>query len=144
MPTTLDPRMINPEKLLSINNTIVNTSLTAENTISNFLQTTDLTVTDEVVTNFLTTTITSDYVLNESDKSKIFHVDTTTTPLITISFPDNLTNGYNVGLVNIGTGTVLLSTDGSFNSPGTTNTAQYTSMLIYKTDNEFYGVGTFE
>jgi len=144
MAITLDPRMIDPEKLLSINNTIVNTSLTATNASSTRLTATNLTVTNDVVTNFLITTLTNNYILTEADKSKIFHVNTTTTPLITISLPNSLTNGYNVGLVNIGTGTISLSTNGVLNTPGTSNTAQFTSILLYKTGNQFYGVGTFE
>lgn len=143
MPTTLDPRMINPEKLLTINS-IVNASLTGTNTSSVFLTATNLKVTNDVVTNFLVTVITTDYTLTETDKSKIFHIDTTTTPSITITFANSLGNSYNVGLVNIGAGTVSLSTNGTFNAPGTTNTSQFTSMLIYKTNNQFYGVGTFE
>jgi len=144
MPTTLDPRMINPEKLLSINNTVVNTSLTAINASSTNLTATNIKVTNDVVTNFIVTVLTSNYTLTEADKSKIFHVDTTTTPSITITFSNSLANGYNVGLVNVGSGTVSLSTNGTFNAPGTNNTSQFTSILIYKTGNQFYGVGTFE
>lgn len=144
MPTTLDPRMINPEKLFTINNTIVTSSLTATNTNTNNLLATNIDVTNDVTTNLLITTLVNDYVISDNDKSKIFHIDTTTTPAITISFPDSLPNGFNFGLVNVGTGTVSLSTNGTFNSPGTTNTELYTSMLIYKTGDVFFGVGTFE
>jgi hypothetical protein len=139
---------------LSVSQNIYTTALTSQqintNTfigqdlVTNNIVCTNLTATNDVVTNFIVTTADSSIIFSEDYNSKIIHLDTTTTPEITASFPTSLPNGFNVSLVNAGTGIIYLSSDDVINSAGQFNSIQYTGMLIYKTNNKFFGIGVFE
>lgn len=153
MAKQLDPRMIGTDLPLRVDNVISNTlsaynstlvNVTAENVLVNTLTSTNLVVTNNVTTNFLVSTINTDYTFSDSDNSKIFHFDTTTTPVISALFPGNISNGFNVALVNTGVGAIYLSAGIELNAPGLFNTIQNTGVLIYKHNNNFYGIGVFE
>jgi hypothetical protein len=95
------------------------------------------------VVDFFVDTLNQNTILSVSDNSKAYHCDTSIS--FTVSFPEELPVGFNVSLVNIGTGTLFLSTDSVLNAAGTFNETQYTGVLIYKADNnQFYGIGVFE
>lgn len=157
MPTNLDPVMVDTSKLFLVN-TAKATSLTATNaqitngTISNLVATnatttdtsiTNLTATGNIVTNFFVVTANSSYTFLPSDNSKVYHINTGATQL-TASFPVSLPNGFNVSIINTGTGIINLSSNTAFNATGTLNSVQYSGIFIYKTNNQFYGIGVFE
>lgn len=165
---TLDPRMINPEVTLRITNTqftnttainLRSTALTGTNIGVNSLSATtavvtnltafntsfvNLSVTTPVIANYDITTVTSSKVFTNADNSKVFHFDTTFTNLCAV-FPTNLlSNGFNVGIVNVGTGTIFLSANSTINASGTQNSTPYTGMFLYEIGNTLFGVGAFD
>lgn len=134
--------------------TLTSVSLTSANILATNFNTTSatvntITVLDKAITNFSVTFInTSSYRFTDNDKSNIYHINTTLNPSVTAIFPSNLANGFNAGLINIGTGTIVVSsTQTPFiyaQNNSNINSVQYTGMLIYKVNNELYGVGVFE
>jgi hypothetical protein len=81
----------------------------------------------------ITTTFT------DLDSNKIFHFDTTTQPLSAI-FPDSLSNGFNVAVMNTGTNNLVLSAS-QLNSVGTTIGARYGGAFVYKDNSQLFAVG---
>lgn len=147
---TLDPRMINPDITLRMTNTQF-TNTTATNLRTTILTGTNVTVNSltaatPIIANYDVTTVTSSKTFTNADNSKVFHFNTTSTSLCAIFPTSSLSNGFNVGIVNIGTGTVFLSSDLSpiINAPGTQNSTPYSGMFIYEIGNALYGVGTFD
>lgn len=130
-----------------------------ENLSAANFQTTDL-----VVQSLTATSISSKYNIAEkvvygvktfidSDSSKAFHFDTGVNGPITAIFPSSLLDGFNVTILNTdgsigqgGSDTIQLSSNVSINTinGSLTNSTTNTGMLIYKYDNQFYGVGTFD
>lgn len=116
--------------------------------------TTSLTASD-IKTNYTVTEVVcaSQKVFTNGDSSKAFHFDTGDygSNIIAV-LPSSLTNGFNVTILNIdstkssGSNTVSLSSNVAINTPNDslTNSFTNTGMLIYKYNNEFYGVGTFD
>lgn len=104
--------------------------------------------TGDIVNNFTVTTITqTNYIFTSADNSKVFHFDTTTAPSITATFlTNNITEGFNVGITNTGTGVIILSSNFSpvINAPNTFNSVRHSGMFIYRANNQLYGVGVFE
>lgn len=129
---------------LSATQGIRTNTLTSTNINTTNLIVTNLTATNNVVTNIFVVTADSSITFTDAYNSKIVHLDTTITPVITASFPKSLKDGFNVGLVNVGTGIIRLSSDDTINAFGNYNSIQYTGMLIYKTNNKFFGIGAFE
>jgi len=126
-------------------NNITNTNLTTINLTSQNISVDTLDINSNVVSNFLVQSeITTDYTFSDTDKSKIFHFNTTITPLITAMFPGDLSNGFNVSIINTGIGAINLSAGLPFNAISEFNTTQHTGVLIYKYNNQFYGIGVFE
>jgi len=147
MSTRLNPRMIIRNESLTVSTAIL-TSLQTETINSTDILTQNLTATnaiiDTVITDFTVQNKTTDYTFTEADNSKVFHFDTTTTPSITATFPNTLPNGFNAGIINIGTGTIFVDSDPTLKAFSTENSTQNTGMFIYKTNNEFFGIGVFE
>jgi hypothetical protein len=158
MSNTLDPRMIDKGIPFVVSSAYV-TSLTAQeaiisetnvnnlstdNLISNNSFATNFTATGNVVSNFFILTADNDYTFTEQDNSKIYHFNTTLVPIITATLPSTLPNGFNVGIVNVGSGAIVFSSIPPLNAAGNINTEQYTSVFIYKHNGMFYGVGNFE
>lgn len=170
---TLDPRMIDPNIILKVNTVDIN-SLSATNTkvtnseLANVQSTnidatsleggtlsginligfntvlTNITATNNVVSNFLIQTASNNITFNNGDNSKVYHIDTTTTPIITAVFPETLPNGFNVSLINVGVGVINLSATPPLNAIGTISSKQYTGVFVYKQNNQFYGIGVLE
>jgi hypothetical protein len=157
MPTTLNPRMVNPVPLLRVNQANV-TSLTGTNTFITDLSSdlvrsvqlsgrnltvTNITATDNIITNFKVTTYSTDITLSNSFNSNVAHLNTTGATL-SVLFPSSLPNGFNVGIFNAGTGIIKLSAAQTLNSQGNTNATPYTGVFVYKANNQFFGVGVLE
>jgi hypothetical protein len=73
------------------------------------------------------------------DSNKIFHFDTTSDSL-TANFPNELANGFNVALMNIGTNSLQIVAD-NLNSTGSTIIDQYGGAYVYKQNGNVYAVG---
>lgn len=117
-------------------------------TVTNYLSTSNvqvsaLTVSTPVIANYDVITVTSSRTFTNADNSKVFHFNTTSSSLCAI-FPSTLSNGFNIGIVNVGTGTVVLSSDVTINAPGTQNSTPYSGMFIYEVNNTLFGVGVFD
>jgi hypothetical protein len=97
-------------------------------------------ISDVNVTN-ITTTKTFSY---SADNSKIFNFNTASGSISAI-FPGILPNGFNVGITNIGTNTVYISSTQVNNLCATSNknSTQFSGIYIYKTNNALYGIGKF-
>lgn len=133
----------------TVTDTALANSLTATNAVVTTLSTgnvnsSNLTIYGNVITNISVLSANTDIILDDTYNSKIVHIDTTTTPSVTLSLPNTISNGFNVSIVNAGTGTVTISAPDGFNAPGTTNSTSYTGMFVYKVNNQFFGVGVFE
>jgi hypothetical protein len=92
-------------------------------------------------------------IFSDADSSKAFHFDTGSVGVILAYFPNNLSNGFNVAVLNIdttennGSSTIILSTEsGSLYTPNFSQSNSFTNtgVLIYKHDNKLYGIGTFD
>jgi hypothetical protein len=92
-------------------------------------------------------------VFTNEDSSKAFHFDTGFTGPIEAVFPNDLLNGFNVAILNVdnssdkrGADTITLVADTPINTinGSQTNSITNTGILIYKYNNELYGVGTFD
>ncbi len=118
MPSQLDPRMIDPAKDIVINS---------------------LTVTNYTVLTSSAASIT----FSNGDSGKTYNVNTTLQPAVTALFPGDLSNGFNVSIVNAGSGSIFLSSASPLNASGSENSTPYSGMFIYKTNNELFGVGVF-
>jgi len=169
MPNSLDPRMIDPSKsaVIFTATTVVTPSGTSDlwnaasslvransasweesadilPTVTNFLSTSNVTISSLRVTNYqVSATTSSNIVFADTDTGRAFNLNTTTTPAITAQFPGSLSNGFNVSIVNVGTGSIYLSAGSPLNASGTENNTPYSGMFIYKTGNELFGVGVF-
>ncbi len=142
--TYLDPQMIEqPVDLLNADN-IVTTAMTVSSLSADFIKY-NYTITETVCA--------AQKVFSDSDSSKAFHFDTGGYGgTITAVLSSGLTDGFNITILNIdsarslGSNTVSLSSDVGIITPNysVTNSFTNTGMLIYKHNNEFYGVGTFD
>ena len=80
-----------------------------------------------------------DRIFTDEDNNKVVHIDTTTGSLSAI-FPSDLSNGFNVAIMNTGTNSLVLSA-AQLNSAGTTITTQYGGAFVYKDSNNLFAVG---
>jgi len=158
--TTLNTDQINSNNITNTDNlnsntgsiNILNTSSIANSnliTTNNFIATNNtslvnLTATGNITTNFFVITANNNYTFSDADNSKVIHFDTTTTPEISAIFPNTLSNGFNVGLINAGIGVIYLSGQDVINAPGNINSEIYTGMFIYKVNDDLFGVGNLE
>jgi hypothetical protein len=127
-------------------NNIDNSNLitTTDISIGNNTTLVNLTATGNVVTNFTVLSTDTDYVFSDADKSKVVHFDTTTTTEISAIFPNTLSDGFNVGVINAGIGAIYLSGEDVINAPGSINSEIYTGVFIYKVNGSLFGVGSLE
>jgi hypothetical protein len=117
---------------------------TTDISIGNNTTLVNLTATGNVVTDFTILSTDTDYVFSDADKSKVIHFDTTTTTEISAIFPNTLSDGFNVGLINAGIGVIYLSGEDVINAPGSINSEIYTGVFIYKASGSLFGVGSLE
>jgi hypothetical protein len=75
----------------------------------------------------------------DDDNNKVVHLNTTSCPLCAI-FPNNLSSGFNVAIMNIGTNNLILSA-ADLKSAGTVITTQYGGAFVYKELNDIFAVG---
>jgi hypothetical protein len=75
----------------------------------------------------------------DDDNNKVVHLNTTSCPLCAI-FPNNLSSGFNVAIMNIGTNNLILSA-ADLKSAGTIITTQYGGAFVYKELNDIFAVG---
>jgi hypothetical protein len=131
---------------LIANNITNNSNLITTNLSSNNITVSSLNIINNTTSNFLIQleVVSPDITFSDSDKSKIFHINTTINPLVTAIFPGDLSDGFNVSLINTGIGAINLSAGLPFNAISQFNTVQHTGVLIYKYNNQFYGIGVFE
>ncbi|MCB9813261.1 MAG: hypothetical protein H6772_02530 [Pseudomonadales bacterium] len=73
--------------------------------------------------------VSSTYEVQASDRAKTIEANGT----FTITFPDGLATGFQVVIVNVGSGTITLSAATSLQSAGgaTTITSQYSGAVVY-------------
>lgn len=112
-----------------------------------------ITVKDGTFTGTVTTVFTasvislSSYTFTNNDNSKVFHFDTDTQPSVTALFvKNNISNGFNIGIVNTGLGVINLCSDfiPTLNAPNTFNSVRHSGMFIYRVNDQLYGIGIFE
>ena len=171
----LDPRMIDPTKPLScieintnflsadtvqVNDLLIEGTFTTDFIAASSIDTGALSVSagdisiltsnnatiNTLVTNFTATTLAvSSYTFTDADNSKVFHIDTTTQPEVTAIF-NVVSDGFNIGIINAGTGVIYLSSNftPTILAPNAFNSVQYSGMFIYKINNQLFGVGVFE
>lgn len=99
----------------------------------------------EVISDVNITNITTNKTFSyPADNSKIFNFNTSSGNISAI-FPSNLPNGFNIGITNIGTNTVFISSTQVNNLCATSNKNNtiYSGMYIYKANNSLFGVGRF-
>jgi hypothetical protein len=133
---------------LSVIDTFAGNNSTVTNLTANNSVITNLTAVNAIIDNYnfdLKNITSQSYIFLSSDNSKNFHFNTSVNPITGI-FPNSLPNGFNVSIINIGTGTVFISSQQQpfIKALGTFNETQYSGMLIYKHNNELFGVGVFE
>jgi methyl-accepting chemotaxis protein len=75
----------------------------------------------------------------DDDNNKVVHLNTTSCPLCAI-FPNNLSSGFNVAIMNIGTNNLILSA-ADLKSAGTIIITQYGGAFVYKELNDIFAVG---
>jgi hypothetical protein len=113
-------------------------------TVTNYLSTSNVVISSLRVTNYqVSATTSSNIIFTDTDSGRTFNLNTTTTPAITAQFPGSLSNGFNVSIVNAGTGTIYLSAGSPLNTTGTENSTPFSGIFIYKTNNELFGIGVF-
>jgi hypothetical protein len=116
-------------------------------TVVNYLSTSHVQISSLVVPELKVTTPGSDnIVFTDNDSGKVFHIDTTLNPEVTANFSVTLNDGFNVSLVNTGTGIIYVRSNflTPFNARGDFNSTQHTGMFIYKTNEQLFGIGVFE
>lgn len=142
MATLLDPRMVDGSVSLSVTDATI-TNLQTTTNASDSMLVNNLTAVNNIITNFYVLSTNVDRTFTEEDNSKVFHFDTNATPL-TATFPNTLPNGFNVGIMNMGTKTIFIESTPPLNAFSSENSTQYTGMFIYKANDEFFGIGVFE
>ena len=131
---TLSATLVNTPQV-NADNVLINNSLQADSIFTNTIR-----------SNAIVQTLTANYTFTSAtESSKIYNVDTTAGP-ITLSFDSSLPQGFNVGITNIGTDTITLS---STQTPavyaiGTQIITQYAGCYVYKDVTGLYAVGKFD
>jgi hypothetical protein len=98
-----------------------------------------------VIADFNTSNVTTDLTASYTDhNSRIYNFDTTSSNLSVI-LPSSLPNGFNIGITNIGTNTVYISSTQTPMLCAVSNkcSTQFGCIFIYKSNNKFIGVGKF-
>lgn len=83
--------------------------------------------------------VSTSRTFTNNDTNKVFHFDTTSGSLVA-AFPSNLTDGFNVALMNVGTNSLQISAT-NLNSTGTTIIDQYGGAYVYEQGGNVYAVG---
>jgi hypothetical protein len=117
-------------------------------TTTNYLSTNLVTISALAVTNLDVRDVSNFNTVTfaAADTGKIIHINTSVTPEVTINFTASLPEGFNIGVVNTGTGVIYIDSDYTpvIRAKNPFNSTQHTGMFIYKTNNQLYGIGVFE
>lgn len=87
-------------------------------------------------------TLTTDKIFTDLDTNKVFHFNTDVSILSAV-FSPTLANGFNVALMNVGTNSLVLSTNPSVSLKARGNTVIdiYGGAFVYRDSDNFYAVG---
>jgi hypothetical protein len=85
------------------------------------------------------TDIITDKTFSNVDTNKVFHFSNSS-PLTAI-FPNTLSDGFSVAIMNTGTSTLHLSTNNTYKAIGDVITDQYAGAYVYKANSEIFAVG---
>ena len=99
-----------------------------------------------LITDFLPATLSSTLTVTYSgNNGRVYNFDTTVGSL-SVVIPSVIPNGFNIGITNIGTNTVYISSTQAQNISAFSYkcTRQFGAIFIYKTNNTIFGVGAFE
>jgi hypothetical protein len=131
-------------------NTVAGTNVNAVAFTSNTINTSYINATsgnfDSITSGFFPlTAVTSITADNTYDNSRVYNLNTNSTNLSVI-LPSELSNGFNMGITNIGTGTIYISSTQvpmicAFSNRCST---QFGSLFIYKSNNILFGIGGFD
>ena len=116
-------------KFLPLSGGTVSGNISASGNIAAESSTIPVTVTD----------IIADKTFANVDTNKVFHFSTSS-PLTAI-FPSTLSDGFSVAIMNTGTSTLHLSTNGTYKAIGDVITDQYAGAYVYKANSEIFAVG---
>lgn len=118
-------------------------------TVTNYLSTNNVLISGLQVTNQIKAdssnipvtivNVSINRTFTDNDTNKVFHFDTTSGSLIA-TFPSNLTDGFNVALMNVGTNSLQISAT-NLNSTGTTIIDQFGGAYVYEQSGNVYAVG---
>jgi hypothetical protein len=118
-------------------------------TVTNYLSTNNILISSLEVTNQIKAnssnvpvtivSVATNKVFTDSDTNKVFHFDTTGGNIIA-TFPDNLTNGFNAAIMNVGTNSLEISAT-NIKALGVTIVEQYGSAFVYKQGSDVFAVG---
>lgn len=88
-------------------------------------------------------TLSTDKIFTDLDTNKVFHFNTDASILSAV-FSPTLTNGFNVALMNVGTNSLVLSTNPSVPLKAMSNTVidLYGGVFVYRDSDNFYAAGS--
>ncbi len=146
----LEPLIIGTDNNIGIGAVSATRTFPAKLTVNGTVSATNLQVGDKITTYNLATVntdisatvidVTNHKTFANSDNNKIFHFDTTTKSLCAI-FPTALSNGFNVGIMNVGTNTLQVSSADNYKSVGSFISVQYGGAFVYKQGTSLFAVG---
>jgi len=100
---------------------------------------------NNLISNFIPLTANTDIIaINPEDKSRVYHLDTSTGNL-SVGLPSSLPNGFNFRITNTGTNTIYVSSTQTPMICAFSNrcTLQFGSLFIYKANDKLFGTGDF-
>ena len=119
----------------SISGSWLDTRTTVQNNSGSWINVDPNTVTIDIINT------TSSKLFTNTDNNKVVHFDTTAGSLYA-SFPVSLSTGFNVAVMNTGTNNLVLSSNRSIKSSGTTIAGGgYGGALIYNDGANIFAVG---
>lgn len=83
--------------------------------------------------------VSASRIFTDSDNNRVVHINTTTNPLSAI-FPNSLSDGFNVAIMNTGTNNLILSAT-QLNSLGTIIAVRFGGVFVYKDSGNLFAVG---
>lgn len=122
---------------LTINN---NTTITGDLTVIDSISSRGSITASQSIIPVSVINLSNDRVFTNTDTNKVFHFDTSSTSL-TAAFPTELSEGFNVAIMNTGTNSLILSSNGTINSIGSTIATRYGSSYVYTFSGQLFAVG---
>jgi len=123
---------------LSTNNVLISAATISENISSR-----RAVIAAQSIIPLTVVTTSIDRLFTITDTNKVFHFDTTAGPL-TASFPRSIAQGFNVGIMNVGTNYLHLSSNNAqINALGDKLVEQFAGAYVYRFNSDIYAVGGF-